>query len=167
VMLLLGLIRALSTVDAPSAQRESRPPMSVPPPKKCVLGAVQVKYRESATRVRFPLHDHVFTSCPLWGDELSGCSSCPIGKFATDNETNTGGGLLSQVSFFFFFESIILSLPVASFSLSSLQVSLGARVCNDCPAGYFAASMSTLGNCSFQQSFECHCNIVLKSMDMK
>eukprot|EP00615_Pteridomonas_danica_P014927 CAMPEP_0114396978 /NCGR_PEP_ID=MMETSP0102-20121206/13930_1 /TAXON_ID=38822 ORGANISM="Pteridomonas danica, Strain PT" /NCGR_SAMPLE_ID=MMETSP0102 /ASSEMBLY_ACC=CAM_ASM_000212 /LENGTH=503 /DNA_ID=CAMNT_0001557881 /DNA_START=249 /DNA_END=1758 /DNA_ORIENTATION=- len=66
------------------------------------------------------------------------CEACPIGKFATDNETDYGGGLVTQVI-------------------------SGAITCNDCPAGYIAeisslfvciacdagkASKAGKGNCS-------------------
>jgi len=47
------------------------------------------------------------------------CSACLAGKYATDDPTDTGGGLDSQIS-------------------------LGATSCNDCPAGYLAAAGSSI-----------------------
>jgi len=46
-------------------------------------------------------------------DGLTTCTDCPIGKFATDDESDFGGGLVSQ-------------------TVSQ------ATTCNKCPAGYFA-----------------------------
>jgi len=47
------------------------------------------------------------------------CTACVAGQYATGDPTDTGGGLVSQIS-------------------------LGATSCNDCPAGYFASAGSSI-----------------------